>query len=62
VSRRPHLLLLSVGAEQKEKGEDVVPTDDVFIRLLKTYEYIQHFELSVPDRIIGTRRNTNGQG
>jgi len=30
---------------------DVAPTDHIFIRLLEAYEYIEHFELSVQDKI-----------
>lgn len=34
-----------------QKHRDVAPTDHIFIRLLESYEYIEHFELSVPDKI-----------
>lgn len=31
------------------------PTDDIFIRLLKAHEYIEHFELSVSNEIQFTK-------
>lgn len=34
--------------------KDAIPTDNIFIRLLKAHEYIEHFELSVLNELYFT--------
>ena len=48
----PASFAISVRHRLGKPFKDIEPTDHIFIRLFKSYEYVEHFELSVPNESI----------